>query len=162
MLELPGLLIHPWKRACGEAIAVGAVRREVSDPATGQFLGFVQRREGFFTWLTGQAMEVYETEDASLVLTLHRSWGLSRTWEVVDAENRRVGTIYRHWLLDGSGQRLALAQPPVDSRPGRFVGADNSELGTFALGDDGILLTFNESLDPFTRMTLFGASLSFT
>ena len=29
-------------------------------------------------------------------------------------------------------------------------------------GDDGILLTFNESLDPFTRMTLFGASLSFT
>src|SRR5262249_30357263 len=126
-------------------------------------LGFVRRRSGLLSWLTGQAMEVFETEDASLVLTLRRPWGLSRTWEVVDAENRRVGMIYRHWLLDGLGQRLARAEPAADSAPGRFIAADETELGTFDLRDDaGILLTFNESLDPFTRMTLLGASLSFT
>jgi hypothetical protein len=156
MLEQPELLLGPWLRQ-------GRIRRRaIRAPATGQLLGSVRAPlASWLSWLGRQSQEVLETEDDSLLMTLWRPWGLARTWEVLDAEGRRVGILYRNVLLDGSGRRVAVAQHHSDQR-GRFCDMHGGEIGTFALQDSGVLLTFSPRLEgnPFTRMILLGAILS--
>ena len=156
MLEQPELLLGPWLRQ--DRVR----RRAVCAPATGQVLGSVRGPlPSWLSFLSRQVQEVLETEDDSLLMTLWRPWGLARTWEVLDAEEHRVGILYRNALLDGSGRRVAVAQHQSDLC-GRFCDMHGGEIGAFALQNSGMVLTFSPTLEgnPFTRMILLGALLS--
>jgi hypothetical protein len=156
MLEQPQLLLGPWTpQGKGR-------RRAIQAPDTGQFLGCVRAPlPSWLSWLGRQFQEVLETEDDSLLMTLWRPWGLARTWEVLDAEERRVGILFRNVLLDSYGRRLALAHHQND-RHGRFCDVQGNELAAFARQESGVLLTFHPNLEgnPFTRMIMLGAILS--
>jgi hypothetical protein len=169
MLELAGLLLGRWRlatRAKGLPAAAGRTR-DVLDLASGQRLGFVQSAPSTgwldLRWLARRTLEVYETEDVSLLCSVVRPWGLAWTWHVLDAEERRVATVYRRLIRRGSGRPLALAEPQEPPAPGRFLDVQGRELATFALTPEGTALIFDPRMedDPFARMALLGAVLSF-
>jgi len=165
MLEQPALLLGPWCPADDPA-QPPARKRVISVPATGDLLGFATSTEAGFSWwswLRRQAIRVFETEDASLLMTLSRSWGLSRAWAVRDADERSVGFVYRSVLMDMDGRRLAVARGADGNERGAFVGANGRELGTFEnRTGHGVLLAFGDALEgsPFARMILLGAVLT--
>jgi hypothetical protein len=136
-------------------------RRDIVTPDSEQTVGFVRCRRPRFAWLTRPTWEIYETPDASMLLTLKRPWLWWRFWEVLEADQRLVGMIYHQDLLDGSGHRLAVIQQTPGEAHGRFVAAAKQELGAFTRqADGGLLLAFDPAVDPFTRMTLLGAALT--
>jgi hypothetical protein len=161
MLEQRGLLLGPWQPAPPAAI------RPVTDLATGAPLGFARRRTGrgwhWLRWLWQRPVEVFETDDASLLCALHRGWSLAWCWEVSDAEGRRVAVVYRRFLLDNLGAPVARAVAADAQHPGRFLARDGRELGTFRGVAGGTALTFADALDndPFARMALLGAVLAY-
>jgi hypothetical protein len=173
MLEQQGLLLGPWRQAAATdkmnrpPAAPGERLRDVFDLATKQHLGFTRARTGAawpgFRWLARRMLEVFETEDASLLCTATRSWGLAWGWEVCDADERRVATVYRRLILRNTGRALAMAQRPKGPAPGRFLNPQGTELGTFTITPEGLSLTFAPVLegDPFARMALLGAVLSY-
>jgi hypothetical protein len=157
MLESVQLLLGPWT-------GKDRIRqRAIHAPETGRLLGRVQAvLPSWLWWLGRQVQEVLETEDDCLLMTLRRPWGLARTWEVFDAEERRVGMVFRNLLLDGDGRHVAQIRPKNNYHSGRFCDPHGTELGTFASQESGTLLTFSPALEgkPFTRMILLGAVLS--
>ncbi len=154
MLENPALLIQPW-----QCTSQGPVRRRaVIHPASGELLGFIAGPNGWSSWLTGQPLQVFETDDASLVFSVYRPWLLRRSWDVRDAEKRRVGRIYRSWVLDGDGKCWARCVLSARHGGGRFIAPDGAELASFEQRDgNAVVLTYQDSLDPFSRMTLLAA-----
>src|SRR5262245_2726965 len=166
MLERPALVLCPWaalpRPRHGEASAPAGRRRTVLDPG-GAALGFVAQVPSgprWLRWLTRPHLEVYETEDASLLCTVSAAgWG-RRLHAVRDSEGRHVGTV-RQWLLfDAAGRLLAQGRAAVDGAT-RFVSPAGLELGAVAPCEDGTLLTLLPAVDgdPFARMLLLGATL---
>jgi hypothetical protein len=156
MLEQPELLLGPWVRTDRGR------RRVISAPATRQVLGGVRApTPTWLSWFTRQYQQVLETEDDSLLMTLWKPWGLARTWDVLDADEHRVGILYRNVLLDSSGRRIGVAQHLNEQR-GHFWDEHSIEIGAFASQVSGTVLTFSPTLEgkPFTRMILLGAILS--
>jgi hypothetical protein len=169
MLEEPELLVCPWAAelsAPGAPAAPAVVRKRlIRTPAGGHVLGFARSlsSSSWWSWLTRQRVQVFETDDASLLMTLYGPRGLRRTWEVRDAEERRVGHLYRHVLWEGTGSRLAVMQRSAGEGAGRFVSPSGTELAAFSLRQEaGILLDFSAALvgKPFARMMLLAAVLS--
>jgi hypothetical protein len=158
MLEEADLHIGPWLPGPGPGDGSRGtwMRRRIS--VRGQALGFACRRHGAWSWLVRRVVEVYETEDASLLLTLRPRWW-RRAWDVVDAENRVRGGVYRAWLLDDAEQSLALVQLLAQGREARFMHPSGRDLGTCTKSGDNVHLRFAGELDPFTRMILLGAAL---
>jgi hypothetical protein len=172
MLEQRALLLGPWIDAervpCfrDDSRHRGQIARMIWDPDSDAFLGVARGhpkvRRSWLGWLAGQLVQVFETEDASLLMTLYRPWGPSRTWQVRDAEERGVGFLFRTVLWDAHGRRVATARMPEHDLPGRFVGAGGMQLGTIVRrANESLLLTFGAPLDgdPFARMMLVGATL---
>jgi hypothetical protein len=163
MLEEPELLICPWAAEPGPR-STAIRKRLIRLPATSRFLGFARAAPAlsWWSWLTRRTLQVFETEDASLLMTLYRPWALRRTWEVRDAEERHVGFIYRNGLWDSAGARLAGTQWAAVNGAGRFLSPTGSELAAFEPGQDGIRLVFHPVLEgkPFARMTVLAAVLS--
>jgi hypothetical protein len=161
MLEHPELLICPWAEEPGAANA--AVRKRlIRLPASGQFLGFARAvsTSSWWSWVTRQTLQVFETEDASLLTTVYRPRGLRRTSEVYDSEEHRVGFIYRNGLWESSGTRLATMEAHTGG--GRFVNPTGSELAAFELRrEEGTVLIFHPPLEgkPFARMIVLAAVL---
>jgi hypothetical protein len=166
MLESAALRIRPWEFCAADPAGRqrrGVFhRRTIEDPASGNVLGFISSRRRWLSWLARKKLEVYESDDASLLMTLWGPGWLYRFWEIFDAEDRPRGVIDRAWLFDGVGEGLALLDLPAGGNSGRFVSPVGNELGTFQLlGAEGARLTFARNLDPFARMVLLGAILSF-
>ncbi len=174
MLEQPRLLIYPWAVAGKNLLGASDWTRKrvpraepirrIADPSTGDLLGFARWRKkigcGWLVWLAGQDLEILETEDASLLMTLRRPWGLWRTWEVLDAEERRVGALWRGVLWDAYGQRLATTIPPTSAALGKLVSPQQTLLASWRLHPDRTLeLNFGQQTNPFVRMILLGALL---
>src|SRR6516165_9947507 len=119
MLEEPALIIGAWEGdPCDPRRAVySADRRQplghVSGPAP---------TPGWLASLRARTLRVLESEDASLLMSVCRSWGLGRTWQVFDAEERRVGVVGRTILRDGQGHRRALIERADGQGSGRFLG----------------------------------------
>jgi hypothetical protein len=160
MLEIASLLIHPWQYTG----AVGWSRRVV-EAATGAPVGRVRwlgpPERSWFDWLRGQRLEVDETEDAALLMTLVRSWGLSRLWDVYDAEERRIGTIASPVLLDSDGGRRAYLDR-ADRWHGRMLSPESRVVAEYAQhGHAATHLRFAGDLEanPFLRMLLLGCVL---
>jgi hypothetical protein len=93
-------------------------------------------------------VEVFESEDESLLMTLYRPWGLGRKWDVVDAEGRRVAQLCRDVVFDGLGERLATMS----------AGADSSEM---ALRDcEGEILASWRDAEGQSRYFRFGKGVA--
>jgi len=197
MLELQSLLLRPPtdvpdRRAGGGAGgSAGARVRAVVDPATGQRLGSARAPGGSGPWwrrLTRPALEVYETEDESLLFTVHRGWPLAQRWEVRDSEGRRLGTFRRSDLRaarqatrlpdrhgphgqrfghnrGGAGDRLGqgpiVIDPPPTGPAGQVAAAAVQDLVTWSHGEAGTLVTFAGELEgkPFAKMVVLAAVL---
>jgi hypothetical protein len=161
MLERQGLVVGPWTAAADER--EGRPRRAVLDAATGEPLGFVARAapgSRWLRWLRPAVLEVYETEDDSLLCTLRGPALGRRAWEVLDAEGRRVATLFQEAVLDAEGRRQAALQRSAHG--GTFFNPAGLELAAFAPGERGTVLTFAAALEgnPFARMALLGATLA--
>jgi hypothetical protein len=166
MLECAGLWIRPWEissaDSAGRAHRGVFRRRTILEPASNKVVGFVSAPQRWFSWLFRQKMEVYEGEDASLLMTVWGPGWLYRYWEIFDAEDRPRGVVDRAWLFDGVGEGLALLDLAAGQNSGKFVSPTGNDLGTFQLlGAEGARLTFAHNTDPFVRMVLLGAVLSF-
>lgn len=168
MLEQPCLLLRPWlpvdqvswplpPSVCSNRI------RMVLDPTNDQPLGCAlwhgPAGGGWLAGLTGKKIQVFESEDISLLLALRRSWGLFRTWQVRDAEDNHLGQISPGNLRDSLGGPLASLQ----GRQGgeySWVSPAGFELGTWhELPGHDLVFRFGEATDknPFLRMvTLAG------
>ena len=57
-------------------------------------------------WLRKIRLDVFETDDASHLMTLMRSWTLFPIWELHDAEDRHVGSVYPKSLVTCDGDVL--------------------------------------------------------
>src|SRR5262249_33074060 len=136
--------------------------RPILDGGSGEELGFVRRADPgprWLRWLQPPVLEVYETEDASLLCTIHgRLW--RRLWCVQDSEGRHVGVIDGAVLLDVEGRRLGLRRAAGNS--GNVVSPGGLELASFAPGERGLLVSFTAAVegDPFARMILLAAALT--
>src|SRR5579871_4846352 len=91
MLEQPELLVGAWEPLANDGLGPGRERR-ICVPATGSYLGCVRElvRPSWESWLKGRTFQVFETEDASLLMSIRPPRGLRRTWDVHDAEEHRV------------------------------------------------------------------------
>jgi hypothetical protein len=158
MLEASCLFIHPW---IGGDDPPGWARL-VLDGTTSAALGRVRwagpRRQAWFAWLRGHRIEVLETEDAALLMTLARPWGLSRLWHLADAEERQVGTICPPVLLDSEGGRRGFIDTE-DRMHGKVVNPMARVLAEYERRPDQVtLLRFAPDLEanPFLRMLVLG------
>jgi hypothetical protein len=144
--QLPGLVRAGWAREIHGAVPLGQVRAI---------------RLGRWPWLTPQTLEVLETEDASLVLTLRHGWFGFGRWRVTDAEERTLGSILTPHVLDAEGQRFAtVVQAATPGKWQLLRGADLCAEMTIA-ADGSLRLEFASALEenPFLRMMLLGAAL---
>jgi hypothetical protein len=160
MLEEPALLVCSWA-AEGE----GVRKRLIRAAATGRILGFARApaAASWWPWLSGRTVQVFETEDASLLATLEGPRGLRRTWDVLDADTRRVGFLYRGGIWRASGGRLGIREPVAGGKGARFLAPDGAELATIqAQPEQNTVLRFKEALEgkPFDRMLLLAEALT--
>jgi hypothetical protein len=155
MLENACLLIHGWKLNDADA----SWRRAVTDQ-TGQSLGFVQyqppKSDSWFAWFRRARLEVYETEDASHLMTLIRGWRFGRTWNTYDAEDRFVGTAFPSLILSSDGFRLG-EHARASAEHGAIVdGVGMSLLSYQKRAEQMVELRFTPAAmtNPFLRMLL--------
>jgi len=162
MLEYSVLQVGLWTERPAAGSAPTWVRHIAG--AAGQPLGFVRFdgavRSPFFSWLRSVRLEVYETDDASHLMSLVRAWGVLRIWDVYDAEERRVGSIYPPNLVDSEGQRRGFLEHHGPDR-GKALDPANHVLATFQRRLDSLDLAFmpEPAPNPFLRMLILGAVL---
>src|SRR5690242_16093173 len=137
MLETDELSILPWSAADDLRVDDGpeiVAARRILDARTGKCLGFAaaQRKR----WWSGTTLRVHETEDASLLFSLYRPWGILRSWQVYDAEERLIGTFNGNYLFDGMGYLLACLHED-EAGAGTFVTRPGVELGSCSSRADG-------------------------
>lgn len=169
MLEHPRLLLQPWITDSPS----GRRRRNIQLVAGHEQVGFAEEpgSSRHWFWLPRPILEVYETDDASLLMRVRRSWGWSPCYEVLDADDIRRGLFEPHLpgqrppLLGGgvSGAVLAmrLSPHPIGSAASSWWVPLN-ELATVTLIPEGTLLEFAASVqrNPFTKMVVLAAALA--
>jgi hypothetical protein len=162
MLEQSALLVQPWQTASAGQPPTRV--RQVLD-AGGVPVGLMRqapvRAPRWLRWLARRTLTVHEMPDASLVFALQRSWGWPGSWQVLDADERVVGTLRGHALLDGLGHLLAVIEPADPGGRGRLLAVQGRELGAFAREGEATRITFAAEVEgnPFAKMMLFGAVL---
>src|SRR5437016_634489 len=105
MLEQQAVLLRPWTVSTEPVATHGVIKhlhhrtRPILTAEDQVPLGFVCRvmstAPPWWSALFPPPLEVRETEDASLLLTVRRRWGYGRRWYVADAEGRPVGSVRR-------------------------------------------------------------------
>ena len=165
MLELQALRLMPWTSVRPVDVAAwpapGRVRL-VRAQETDAVLGFVHAvREPAWLGCGPGRLEVCETLDASLLMSIEHGWFAFGHWQVMDAERCRVGGIVGRHLLDEQGGRFATLL-----QEGAAVSAIRDRLGKVlarleTAADGGALLRFAEDLgtNPFLRMLLLAACI---
>jgi hypothetical protein len=164
MLEHSRLLVHNWTRK-PQTEGGQAWVHAIAD-AEGAALGFVRLESNsnpsWFSWLRKVRLEVLETEDASLLMCVTRSWGVLRAWEVDDAEGHHVGSIITKYIVSTDGARLG----HLERSPGgqaRIVDSAGRVLARFVKKIGGVdELTFapDPQANPFLRMLMLGCFLT--
>lgn len=168
MLEQTSLLLRPWvPRAqlpwVPPDVTPARWIRVIVHPATSQRLGFAALRSWprLWFWLGTRTIQVLENDDACLLMALHRPWGIFRMWQVRDAEENPVGTMYRETLLNPYGARLAAMKCGLAARENVLLSA-GVELGSWQRGVEGdTVFHFGQGLEsnPFARMMALAAAL---
>jgi hypothetical protein len=171
MLEQPSLMLRPWihsfEVAWPKAMVQGAAWvRHVVCPATDRPLGFAAwdtaGLPGLLAWLGRKRIQVFESEDESLLMTLYRPWGFLRTWDIFDAEERRVGHLVRDVLYDGYGARMATMSSANDGSDSAWRDEEGVVLATWQdIPGQGRYFRFNEAdANPFLRMAALAGVLA--
>ncbi len=163
MLENGSLLLLPGDALPLEATAVPDAARTLCDALTGEPVGFAvwrsQRGGWLARWLLRPVLAVHETDDAPLLFTIHRLWGLAPTWEVRDAEGLALGVLAGSVLKDHYGRNLAVCFRAQDGTQVR----DGEGRTLLALTDTpaGKKLTFapEAEANPFLKMLLVAVAL---
>jgi hypothetical protein len=162
MLEQSSLLLQPWANSIPREL--GRQQRTVTD-SVGTTLGFVRRAPAhgprWLRWLKGPRLRIVELPDSSLVFSLRWHWGWPADWQVLDADNRLVGTVRGRIVLDEFGHFLAALEPPDRTGPARILNLEGSELGECVMDSQGTRITFAASMEnnPFAKMLLLAAVL---
>lgn len=159
MLEQACLVAHPWIRADATTLWT----RRITDSA-GAYLGFVRLEPplpGWFAWFRSLKLSVFETEDASHLMTVTRPWAFSRIWDVYDAEDVPVGMIALQVLF--ASDRTFLGKVKREADGARAV-RDPSEkvLATIRRAEQcsEISFTLGTLSNPFLRMMLLAALIA--
>jgi len=172
MLEQPSLLLRPWaytlEVAWPKKMVQGAAWvRAIVDPTTDAALGFAgwdsSTMAALLGWLGRKKIQVFESEDESLLMTLYRPPGFSRMWEVADAEERRVGHLYRDAIYDGYGTRLATMSSAADGSETVLRGDAGAVLGAWQeIPGQGRYFRFGDAVhdNPFARMVTLAGVLA--
>jgi hypothetical protein len=166
MLERPEVRIGPWRAALASQVdrAHRSWSRSIRVPEDDTDLGAVRfagdwppRRRW---WPRRPALEVVETLDQALLLTLRRSWLFPTTWSLYDAEGSFVGNLLADALLDPHGRRFAVRRHQA---PSTWVLLENTgrEYARLESHEDGERLLFTDSrlTNPFLRMLVLGSFL---
>ncbi len=177
MLERLGLLIGPASWVSETPLLPGeqprrlpmrrSLARSVCDLHTGEELGVVRSRSSrwsLFGWLRRRHWFVLETEDEALLCSLHSTWGVFRSWDILDAEDRLVCTYSGDYLFDSKGN-VGVALEKVGVPGGwTFLGKGGTKLGSVNRTPLGTELVFTPLVrnDPYAKMGLLGATLAAT
>ena len=161
MLEHSTLLLHEWTRSPTPDGQTWV--RPIADSA-GRRLGFVRHQKlaamSWLFWLRKIRLDVFETDDASHVMTLTRSWTLFPIWELHDAEDRHVGSVYPKSLVTCDGDVLGYLELHA-SEQGRILDPAGHALAR--VGKRGGVQELNfagDSVNPFLRMLVLSAVLA--
>ncbi len=161
MLEHATLRVLNWTQVKQPGGGLGWTRS--IETLDGQPLGFsrvVDDCQGiWFSWLRRIRVEVCETPDASLVMTLTRGWGIFRTWEIHDAEGQHVGCVRAKTVITSELEFIG----NFDLARGGILDSSERVLVTLAVaGEGGTELAFAKELtaNPFLRMLLIGCVLT--
>jgi hypothetical protein len=170
MLEQPSLLLRPWIHSFEMAWPKTQVQgsgwvRAIVNPTTDRDLGFAAWGSSgisWLAWLGRKRIQVFEGEDASLLLGLYRTWGLVRLWDVFDSEERRVAHVERDAICDGLGTRLATMCAAMDDSESVLRGEDGVLLATWQqIPGQGCYFRFGEVANsPFIRMAALAGVLA--
>jgi hypothetical protein len=166
MVERSELLVGPWRwLQPGELPGweQPGWGRPITEPATGAPLGFVRAaRLRPWRWLTAQRLDVLETEDASLLMSLRHPWVGFGRWHVIDAENRRLGVVQLPHVLDGDRGRLGRVELDRATGQRRFRRTSGETCALFEDGEGGLTIRHAADSDPnpFLRMVILGAALA--
>jgi hypothetical protein len=161
MLEHGSLLMHSWIQKA-DADGSPAWIRAITE-TTGRPLGFVRRTGNpsgsWFFWFRKVRLDVFETDDASHLMSVSRSWGMTRMWEVDDAEDRHVGTIQANAIVSSDGEPLASIERESNECVllCDYIGRPLASFGTTA---NGVELVFASPSNPFVRMLVLGSVLA--
>jgi hypothetical protein len=154
MLERTQLRLAPW----ASAAEPGRWLRAIQDGDGSRALGVVRTRDRRLRQF--RKIEVFETDDEALVLSLAPAW-FGSAWHVRDSEGNFVGTLSPHALLDPAGHAFAeRAQDPPDRW--RLREPTGREYASLVRAADGILtLHFTDVrlTNPFLRMMVLGSFL---
>lgn len=166
MLERDALRIDPWEPGWvpkeARSPETAAWIRTIADAHTGLVLGqaaWPWCNEGIWNrWWGRRVLEITETEDASLVVRLFRGW--LQPWDVLDAEDRWIGTLYRRTAVDGLGRRIETTGRGATVR---LLDDAGRELACWESAEPGgtgrLLFRAGPRFDPFRRMVLLAAVL---
>jgi len=97
---------------------------------------------------------VFETDDASHLMSVTRSWGMLRIWEVDDAEDRHVGTVYAKSLVSSDGERLAWIEP------GRLLDPAGQQLASFSKRTRAWRSDIRVAAESIPAMLVLGCALA--
>ncbi|MCI0684562.1 MAG: hypothetical protein L0Y71_20815 [Gemmataceae bacterium] len=162
MLEQTELRLLPWTLGPAGTAAPAPVWRRVVQCTLGVPLGCVRWLHGP-SWLGcgPRRLDVCETEDAALLMTVEHGWFGFGNWRVFDAERSRVGGVVGAYLLDEQGMRFATiwhdgaAARTIRKNSGAVcarIEAPQGDMTVMRFADD-------VPMNPFTRMVLLGACI---
>jgi len=171
MLEEPALLVQPWLPAqqlrwpaqTASAAWARLLINANTDARVGCALWHGSTRRGWLAPVASRKIEVFESEDLSLLVTLWRPWGIFRSWQIHDAEENQLGQIAGTTLRDGNGARLASLRQSADSRERSWISMAGLELGSWhVVARDDLIFRFGEVTErnPFLRMVVLAGLLA--
>jgi hypothetical protein len=156
MLERQELWLGPWS-------ADTPLRRVIHEADSREPLGQARWHprpvSAWRRWLTRASLEVVETEDDSLLLTVRRLWSWAPAWMVHDADDHELGIVTGGTIRDPVGRPLGEAFPEANGR--RVLSSEGPELAWIADAEAGCLLTFAPIIaeNPFVKMLLLALVL---
>lgn len=164
MLEQRILRIQAWSRTRDQE-KEPSWSRSIMD-ANGTRLGEVRLAgaagSAWLAWLRSARLEVVETDDNSDLMKMRQSWSLFNVWELSDADDMHVGSVYARTLISSVGDCLAYVSKS-DSGEVRIVDPAGIELaGIRTCEGDLTELTFNisQTTNPFLRMMLLACAIA--
>ncbi len=165
MLEQAMLWFGSWERQTRESTPT-TWHRPVRSERNGVFLGWqhlhVQANARWW-WPLGRLLriELFETEDDSLVFVLERNVGLYTSWRLTEADGLEVGEVLEPSLIDSNGERRAILDCPTPSE-GRVLDFASTLLADFRHGAEELNVRLYPTLgeNPFLRMLVLAGILA--
>jgi hypothetical protein len=164
MLEESTLIIEAWAH---HEISAGKrvwIRRITS--AAGRPLGFAQfagdPNRTWWSFFRNVRLDVFETEDASHLLSITRRWGILGNWLIRDSEENHVGNLYARTIVTSVPAKIGLFDLEADGNvcvhdmQSRVI----ARVLTRTLNVHEIAFTSDLPANPFVRMLVFGSILT--